>query len=57
MGRWMRPRAGLEALNKRLCHTVNYSYKMYGLEDFFFMNTSDLGPSLIENQTTTNETL
>jgi hypothetical protein len=57
MGCRMRPRDGLEALNKRLCHTVNYSYKMYGLEHFLFMNTSDLGPSLKENQTKTNETL
>jgi hypothetical protein len=46
----MRPRAGLEALNKRLCHTVNYSHKMDGLENFF-VNTTDLGPSLKENQT------
>ena len=52
----MRHMAGLEALNKRICHTINYSFKMYGLEHFF-MNTSDLGPSLKGNQTKTNEIL
>jgi hypothetical protein len=49
----MRPRADLEAMNKRLCHTANY---MYGLEHFF-MNTSDLDPSHKEKQIKTNGTL
>jgi hypothetical protein len=57
MGCWMRTGAGLEVLKTRLCHTVNYSYKMYGLQHFFSMNTSELGPSLKENQTETNRIL
>jgi hypothetical protein len=53
MGDWMSPRSGLECLKKSVCHTIKYSYKIYGLGHFCLINTADLGLSFKEDMNRT----